>query len=72
MIIEENTTAQEDAAKITDEDKVAVKKIFAALSKYIIDTKSALQIIVLEHADEDVWGDTRIDISSTAGAAEIN
>ena len=55
--IEENTTAQEDSAKITDEDKVAVKKIFAALSRYIIDTKSALQIIVLEHADEDVWGE---------------
>jgi uncharacterized coiled-coil protein SlyX len=55
--IEENTTAQEDSAKITDEDKVAVKKIFATLSRYIADTKSPLQIIVLEHADEDVWGE---------------
>jgi TolA-binding protein len=55
--IEENTTAQEDSAQITDEDKVAVKKIFAALSRYITDIKSPTQIIVLEHADEDVWGE---------------
>jgi len=24
---------------------------------YFTDTKSALQIIVLEHADEDIWGE---------------
>ena len=55
--IEENTSAEEDSAKITDEDKIAVKKIFATLSKYMADTESSLQIIVLEHADADVWGE---------------
>jgi ribosomal protein S15P/S13E len=55
--IEANTTAQEDLTKITDEDKVAVKKIFSALSRYITDTKEPLQIIVLEHADQDIWGE---------------
>ncbi len=55
--IKENTTAKEDSEKIADEDKAAVKKIFAALSNYLIDTKALLQIIVLEHADEDIWGE---------------
>lgn len=53
----ENTTAEQDAEKIADEDKVAVKKIFATLSKYIEETKSEIQIIVMEHADEDIWGE---------------
>ncbi len=57
QIMKENTTAAEDAAQIADEDKVAVKKIFATLSKYIANTKSEMQIIVLEHADEDIWGE---------------
>lgn len=42
---------------IDDEDKVAVKKIFAALTKYIKDAKAPLQIIVMEHADDDIWGE---------------
>jgi molybdopterin converting factor small subunit len=47
----------DDESRLKDEDKEAVKKIFTTLSKYLSDTKSKVQIIVLEHADEDVWGD---------------
>lgn len=55
--IEEGSTAEEDSGLIQDEDKAAVKKIFATLSKYIENAKSELQIIVMEHADEDIWGE---------------
>lgn len=53
----EGSTAEDDSALIQDEDKDAVKKIFTALSDYIKNTESELQIIVLEHADEDIWGE---------------
>lgn len=43
--------------KIPDEDKLAVKKIFSAMSKYLQATDHKVQIIVTEHADEDIWGD---------------
>lgn len=55
--IHEGSSAEEDATLIQDEDKNAVKKIFAALSNYIKNAKSELQIIIMEHADEDVWGE---------------
>ncbi|MEN6459959.1 MAG: DUF3732 domain-containing protein [Syntrophomonas sp.] len=42
---------------LNDEDKEAVRKIFRALSKFIDETKTNVQILVMEHADEDVWGD---------------
>ncbi|SDL66174.1 Protein of unknown function [Dendrosporobacter quercicolus] len=55
--IQEGSTAEEDSGLIQDEDKAAVKKIFATLSTYIEKAKSELQIIVMEHADEDIWGE---------------
>ena len=55
--IPEGSTAEEDYDLIEDEDKIAVKKIFAALSDYSKNTQSQLQIIVMEHADEDIWGE---------------
>lgn len=54
--LQEGSTAEEDSKLIQDEDKTAVKKIFTALSAYVNNAKSELQIIVLEHADEDIWG----------------
>ena len=45
-----------DDEKLNDEDKEAVRKIFLAFSNYISDTKGKIQILVMEHADEDVWG----------------
>lgn len=47
----------EENLVLKDEDKEAVRKVFIALSKYIDDTNAKVQILVMEHADEDVWGD---------------
>jgi hypothetical protein len=55
--IPEGTTAEQDANSIRDEDKEAVKKIFAELANYLRTVKSELQVIVMEHADEDIWGE---------------
>lgn len=55
--IKEGSTAIEDAKLIEDEDKSAVKKVFVALNNYLKNAKSDFQIIVMEHADEDIWGD---------------
>ncbi|MDR3618099.1 MAG: DUF3732 domain-containing protein [Paludisphaera borealis] len=43
--------------KLADEDVIAVQKVFRTLADTIKETKSKLQIIVLEHASEDVWGE---------------
>lgn len=40
----------------TDEDKEAVKKI-VAMSDFLSKNDYSVQIIVTEHADEDVWGE---------------
>lgn len=39
-----------------DQDVLAVRKIFALLSEEVLLAKGRLQVIVLDHADEDVWG----------------
>lgn len=41
---------------VSDEDKLAVCKIFEAMSKSLQSMEAKVQIIVAEHADEDVWG----------------
>lgn len=51
------TTESDESVSISDEDKEAVKKIFNAMSKYLQTTNNSVQIIVTEHADEDIWGD---------------
>ncbi len=40
-----------------DDDKDAVRKIFETLSNYVKNAEFPIQIIVTEHADDDVWGD---------------
>ncbi|QXO42026.1 DUF3732 domain-containing protein [Morganella morganii] len=40
-----------------DEDIVAVRKVFNTLDMFISATKKEFQIIVLDHANEDVWYD---------------
>lgn len=42
---------------LDDEDKIAVTKIFNTMSKAIKLAKKPLQVIVLEHADENIWGE---------------
>ena len=52
-----NEDDSNEHVNLKDEDKEAVQKIFTTLSKFVIDTNSSTQILVMEHADEDVWGD---------------
>ncbi len=40
-----------------DDDKNAVKKIFETFSAFVKNAGFDIQIIVTEHADDDVWGD---------------
>jgi hypothetical protein len=46
-----------DDQKIPDEDIEAVRKIFHTLSYVVEKAQGKLQIIVLDHASDDVWGD---------------
>lgn len=39
-----------------DEDVVAVRKIFTAVSEETLRANGRLQVILLDHADESVWG----------------
>ncbi len=44
--------------KLTDQEDIqAVRRIFEALGKQVATAKGALQVIVLDHADQEVWGD---------------
>jgi len=42
--------------KLDDEDRIAVEKIFKTMASAISIANKPMQIIVLEHADESVWG----------------
>lgn len=52
------TARDEDADSFTlrDQDIVAVRKVFALLGEEVQAARGRLQIIVLDHADEGVWG----------------
>jgi hypothetical protein len=45
-----------EAVAWRDQDVIAVRKVFALLGAETRTTKGRLQIIVLDHAGEDVWG----------------
>lgn len=47
------------AAHVTwrDQDVEAVRKVFALLGEQVAAANGRLQVIVLDHADEDVWGE---------------
>jgi hypothetical protein len=40
-----------------NEDLIAVRKVFDLLDKVVRKAKQRLQIIVLDHADDEVWGE---------------
>ena len=42
--------------ELKDEDRIAVRKVFLALAAAVSASEGRLQIIVLDHADEGVWG----------------
>jgi hypothetical protein len=43
--------------KLRDEDVVAVQKVFRVLGAEVLAAKGRLQIIVLDHANDEVWGE---------------
>jgi hypothetical protein len=47
---------QIEEVPLTDEDVVAVRKTFSALATFVGAHAGRMQIIVLDHAAEDVWG----------------
>jgi hypothetical protein len=48
--------AEESDPRWKNEDVAAVRKVFSLLNNIIERTNGRLQIIVLDHADEEVWG----------------
>lgn len=48
-------SASNDPA-LEDEDIEAVRKVFAVFSRLVADAKGKLQVIVLDHAGDSVWG----------------
>lgn len=50
-------SADEGEVQLNDDDKNAVRKIFETLSAFVMNAGFDVQIIVTEHADDDVWGD---------------
>jgi quinol monooxygenase YgiN len=42
--------------ELDDEDRRAVRKVFVALAYAVNTSEGRLQIIVLDHADDEVWG----------------
>lgn len=54
--LSEKPREDEDAQLEKDEDKEAVRKIFETFSSVVSDDSFDLQIIVMEHADEEIWG----------------
>jgi hypothetical protein len=48
-----------EAEPYEDEDVEAVRRIFAALAESVQESNGRLQIIVLDHATDTVWGDVQ-------------
>lgn len=48
---------QADPVAWRDQDVEAVRKVFALLGAQVAAANGRLQVIVLDHADEDVWGE---------------
>lgn len=46
-----------DPKLVSDEDQIAVKKIFLTMSKALKDSNKGFQVIVLEHADSSIYGE---------------
>lgn len=46
-----------DDPQLSDEDVTAVRKVFETFGRSVISSNGGLQIIVLDHAGRDVWGE---------------
>ncbi|MGO4382483.1 DUF3732 domain-containing protein [Pseudoduganella sp. RAF53_2] len=54
--VKEKGDVDEAEPKLKDEDLEAVRKVFMLFDKVVGKKGEALQIIVLDHADEEAWG----------------
>jgi hypothetical protein len=52
----ENSTSETEDIKIKDEDIDSIRRFFDAFGKAVIKSGGKLQIIVLDHAGSEVWG----------------
>lgn len=48
---------EQQEMRLRDEDVDAVRKAFEVMAKVVLKAKGKLQLIVLDHASRDVWGD---------------
>ncbi|MES2979136.1 MAG: DUF3732 domain-containing protein [Pseudomonadota bacterium] len=48
---------EEQDLRLRDEDINAVRKVFEVLGKVVLKAEGKLQVIVLDHAGRDVWGE---------------
>lgn len=53
----EDEEADEEEPRLRDEDVDAVRMAFDVMGKVVLRAKEKLQLIVLDHASQDVWGD---------------
>ncbi|MBD9531178.1 DUF3732 domain-containing protein [Comamonas sp. CMM01] len=61
-----NSDEEAQELQLRDEDIEAVHKAFEVLSKVVLQADGKLQVIVLDHASRDLWG----DISGIVGLKE--
>jgi hypothetical protein len=47
----------DDLPELSDEDARAVRSVFALLGEYVERAKGRLQVIVLDHAGAEIWGE---------------
>ncbi|MBT9491830.1 MAG: DUF3732 domain-containing protein [Paucibacter sp.] len=52
-----NSNEEQQEVRLRDEDVDAVRKAFEVMAKVALKAQGKLQLIVLDHASRDVWGD---------------
>lgn len=53
----DNQIPQGSEPEFTDEDILAIRKVYRVLADVVRASNSQLQVIVLDHASDDVWGE---------------
>ena len=53
----DNKDTDEEEPRLRDEDVSAVRMAFDVMGKVVLAAKGQLQLIVLDHASQDIWGD---------------
>jgi hypothetical protein len=56
LATKESDTDVDYASSMNDEDIIAVHKVFETLSSVVNSSGGMLQILVLDHASENAWG----------------